>query len=222
MKYTHSSPKDTFFNLPEDKRERIVREALLEFAGLGYQRASLNNIVKRLGIAKGSVYRYFENKDALFLYIFDCFTAKVKQFVRENVSDRNEGDFLHKVRQVLRAGVDFIGRYPDYYQIYLKVLFEPNVPHREQLLHQVRLFSIDYFGPLCKQAQATGQIRRDISLPMIIFLLDAVIDRFLQGYAKPYIDLGLGLSEMNRDELDKEIDSIIEVLKCGLMPAQGR
>jgi AcrR family transcriptional regulator len=222
MENIQSQPKNTFFNLPEDKRERFVREAVREFAENGYQRASLNLIVRRVGIAKGSVYQYFENKEALFLHVFDRFTRHVKNIVKENAAAHPDKDFFGNVRQIFWSGIQFIDSYPEYFQIYQKVLFTPDVPCRESLLGQIRLFSLEYFEPLCKTAQEKGELRGDIASPLIIFLLDSTIDRFLQGYANAYLDGGLGLSTMNHHQLNSEIDSIIAVLRSGLVkPPKG-
>ena len=56
-------PKQTFFNLPEDKRENLINIAIEEFAENDYQTASISRIVANAGIAKGSFYQYFENKE---------------------------------------------------------------------------------------------------------------------------------------------------------------
>ncbi len=219
METTLSSPKQTFLNLPEDKQESIVREAIREFAVHGYQRASINNIVKRLGIAKGSVYQYFSNKESLFLHVFERFTAQVKFFVKDSVSHQAQGDFFEMVQEVLWAGIRFIRDYPQYFQIYLKVFFEQNVPHREELIHKVRLFSLEYFGPLCEEAQKQAQLRQDISPSMVVFMLDATMERFLQGYAEPYLDCGLSFAGKTQEDLERDIATIIDVLRSGLQPS---
>ena len=54
--------RTTFLNLPEAKQARIIEAALAEFADKGYPQASLNVIVARSGIAKGSLYQYFTDK----------------------------------------------------------------------------------------------------------------------------------------------------------------
>ncbi len=65
-------PKQTFLNLPEEKRARIVDVALTEFAEKGYTGASITGIVAAAGIAKGSFYQYFEDKDDLYAHIFSA------------------------------------------------------------------------------------------------------------------------------------------------------
>ena len=62
-------PKPTFENLPDAKRELIIQLAAEEFAAHAYRQASLSRIVARAGIAKGSVYQYFDNKLDLYRWL---------------------------------------------------------------------------------------------------------------------------------------------------------
>jgi AcrR family transcriptional regulator len=70
-------PKDTFFNLPADKRALIRDVAISEFARYSYDAASINRMVAEAGIAKGSFYQYFEDKRDLFLYLMHPFKGAV-------------------------------------------------------------------------------------------------------------------------------------------------
>ena len=193
----------------------------------------MNTIVRGAGISKGSLYQYFHNKEVLFVYIFERFTRLVKKTVAEHgrssvVRARDgesaskkagagpEHDFFGQVGRVLLAGIEFIDRHPDYFQIYLRVLFEQDVPMREKLLAQVRLFSREYFGPLCQTGQNSGAIRRDIPPAVVIFVLDATLDRFLQSYAQGALDRDLDLAQINREALLSRVKMILQVLKEGL------
>ena len=64
-------PTNTFFNLPIEKREKIINAAKSEFVEYSFHDASINKIIKSAGISRGSFYMYFENKEDLFLYILD-------------------------------------------------------------------------------------------------------------------------------------------------------
>jgi len=217
MKKLFISANPTFNNLPLEKREAIIQELVREFSANGYQKASLNTIVKNLGIAKGSLYQYFRNKEAIFCFVFEEFTRLVKQTVKETIEQGGKGDFFERIKQVMLAALTFVDRYPDYFQIYLKVLFEHDVPHREELLTRVRLFSREYFGPLCEQAREQGLVRRDVAPEMLIFLLDACLDRFLQAYVYSYLDGGLGLEKMSRRKMTVRVDEMINLLRDGFV-----
>ena len=62
-------PKETFFNLPDDKRSLIINAAMEEFSKAGYNTASINQICKNSAIPKGSFYQYFTDKLDLYVYI---------------------------------------------------------------------------------------------------------------------------------------------------------
>ncbi len=47
-------PTETFFNLPDEKKERIIEAAIDEFAENGLKNAKVNEIVRKSSIPKGS------------------------------------------------------------------------------------------------------------------------------------------------------------------------
>jgi len=62
-----------FAKLDADKRAMILRVATEEFAGRGYERASLNRIIARCGLSKGALYYYFSDKDDLYETVLELF-----------------------------------------------------------------------------------------------------------------------------------------------------
>ena len=61
-------PKRTFNRLDDEKKERIMRAAIQEFHTRGFEQAKIEAIAQNAGVAKGSIYQYFEDKKELFLY----------------------------------------------------------------------------------------------------------------------------------------------------------
>jgi len=59
----------SFRQLSEERQNSILSSARTEFATKGFARASTNAIVQACGIAKGSLFNYFDGKDGLFLYL---------------------------------------------------------------------------------------------------------------------------------------------------------
>ncbi|MDR3120272.1 MAG: TetR/AcrR family transcriptional regulator [Clostridiales bacterium] len=73
-------PKRTFFRLDADKRERVIRSAIDEFLGNGYENAKIGAIAAGAKIANGSLYQYFDDKRELFRY---CVNWTVENFIKE-------------------------------------------------------------------------------------------------------------------------------------------
>ena len=49
-----------------DKREAILAAALEEFSGRGFEATRLDDVARRAGVAKGTIYLYFRDKETLF------------------------------------------------------------------------------------------------------------------------------------------------------------
>lgn len=64
-------PTSTFFRLPEEKRARLIDAAWEEFTKTRFTDASINRIIHRARIPRGSFYQYFVDKEDLFQYLLD-------------------------------------------------------------------------------------------------------------------------------------------------------
>jgi TetR/AcrR family transcriptional regulator, repressor of fatR-cypB operon len=53
-----------------DKRQEIIRASLELIAEHGFHGAPMSMIADRAGVAAGTIYRYFENKDALIMALY--------------------------------------------------------------------------------------------------------------------------------------------------------
>ncbi len=84
---------ETFLRLPEEKRRRFLDAAWAEFAGARFSDVSINQIVRRAGIPRGSFYQYFSGKDDLFAYLLEEVRNHVKEEYRR-VLKANGGDIF--------------------------------------------------------------------------------------------------------------------------------
>ena len=86
-------PSTTFFNLPEEKRERLLAAARAEFARTSYEEASVNRIIQAAGIPRGSFYMYFTDKEELFRYLMERYGEMLVEAFA-GLLDRAEGDLF--------------------------------------------------------------------------------------------------------------------------------
>jgi TetR/AcrR family transcriptional regulator len=180
-------PRETFKNLEDEKRQRILETAVDEFALHGFRQASVNRMVQKLGIAKGSIFQYFGTKEGLFRLIFDYAVDLVRRSLRRVKQETADADFLERIRHSLLMGIRFIQRHPRIYQIYLKMIFQEDFPLRTEFLQQVHLFSAEYLREMVENGKAKGDLRPDLDVDMTVFFLDALMDRFLQAYCVSFL-----------------------------------
>ena len=106
-------PTKTYHNLPEKKRQKIEEAAIAEFAANPLQSASINSIVSKAGIAKGSFYQYFDNIEDLHGHILTIVRNKKLEVVNSLPLDSTNLDTFRYLKRVLQAAVEFQIRYPD-------------------------------------------------------------------------------------------------------------
>ena len=104
-------PSATFEKLRSSKKEAFIEAFLKEFAHHPYEKASISTVVKQLGIAKGSVYQYFENKMDLFLYLKQYAEQQKRQYMLR-IKRTDCVDFWAYLRLSYEQGIAFDAAYP--------------------------------------------------------------------------------------------------------------
>lgn len=82
-------PTSTFFNLPEDKKNKMLKAANKEFERVPIEQVSIKNIVESAEIARGSFYQYFEDKEDLFQYIMSAKMGNMQNKLIEMIEHEN-------------------------------------------------------------------------------------------------------------------------------------
>ncbi|NLI82473.1 MAG: TetR/AcrR family transcriptional regulator [Deltaproteobacteria bacterium] len=209
-------PRERFRNLESQKKQKILDVAVEEFGAHGFKEASINRMVHKLGIAKGSIFQYFGSKEGLFHLVFDHAVELVRHSLRRVKQDTAEQDFFERIRQSLFAGIRFIDRHPRVFHIYLKMVFQEDFPLRAEFLNQVHLFSAEYLKPLVQAGVERGELRTDLDPDMAVFFLDAIMDRFLQAYAVSFLDAGAGLYQASPESVSQKIDEFVRLIREGM------
>lgn len=208
--------RQTFLNLPEDKRSRITAVAIREFAARGYEGASINRMIERLQIAKGSIFQYFGDKRGLFTYVFDLAMDMVKDYLRDVRDSTMDADLFARLNQTLAAGIAFVNDHPRIYALYLRLQSDQTIPLRDDILSSIRRYSHAYLRSLLKDARDRGELQTDLDLDQAAFLLDAMMDRFLQSLSMEHFDAGIGLYELDRHQATRWAHQLVAIVKNGM------
>lgn len=86
-------PSTTFYNLPAEKRERLLSAARAEFARAPYEEASVNRMIRAAGIPRGSFYMYFTDKEELFRFLMETYSGMLSDWMGAQLA-RNGGDLF--------------------------------------------------------------------------------------------------------------------------------
>ena len=98
--------KKTFYNLPEEKQQRVIDAIMHEFASSTTEKVSINRIVKTAGISRGSFYQYFDDKVDLVEVLTKSFIDLSIDQAYKALKDSN-GDIFYTYEMMFEIISDF-------------------------------------------------------------------------------------------------------------------
>lgn len=104
-----------FFDLKQEKQDRMINAALKVFALNGYQHASTDDIVKEAHISKGLLFHYFDSKIGVYTFIYD-YCVRYMTLELSTAIDPSETSYMEIRRQMEAAKMQCLKTYP-YLQI---------------------------------------------------------------------------------------------------------
>jgi len=139
---------ESFENLDENKKARIINAGFSVFAEHGYDKASVDDIVKLAGISKGSLFYYFKSKHNFFNYLIDCCLKITEKTI--NVPD-SEGkasylkytDFFERINAIHLLKMKTNLEYPQMAAFMKKVIFDSSAVAQEAIKNIIQNYSGD-------------------------------------------------------------------------------
>ena len=138
---------------PEERRQEIIETGMHLFYEKGYEKTSIGDIAKAIGVAQGLCYRYFPSKEALF----DSTVDQYAQILADRLSLPAEKEV--SLRQILEnMPVDAETDDTDFYKVFHKA---DNKKFHDQLSMKVCEKLLPTVTKLLERAQSNGEITLD-------------------------------------------------------------
>lgn len=163
-------PKDTFFNIKPAKQEAITKAFLEEFAHRSFEDASISKVVKSLGIAKGSIYQYFEDKLDLYLFLKSkC--EKIKLGYVMNLQRQDYSSFWTYFRAMYEEGVKFYLDHPLESKFLNAIAKNSHSPTIKPMISEWKDQALTIFEQMIQAEVDAGHFRKDVSVKTMTFFL---------------------------------------------------
>ncbi|MCE9669052.1 TetR/AcrR family transcriptional regulator [Myxococcus stipitatus] len=176
-----------------DPRTAILEAAGETFARFGFKKASIEDIARKAGVGKGSIYLHFESKEALFeaivLRSHEQDLSELKARVRQATTCEEQ------LRAYIRCRFEQQARKPGGYRIELSHLFDLGVQamKSKDLVPRMRAAEIAVLEGIIEAGVAQGVfmtaspaltaqgLQELVSMPTLRVMVEEPDARFLQG-----------------------------------------
>ena len=190
-------PTKLFTELPEEKRARIEKAALEEFAAKRFDSASTNTIVKNSNISKGSLFKYFENKEDLYFYLIDTAAAKMAQETAAKVKEL-PSDVFERIKAYSELEISYYLAHPSEGKLMTNFAAERDNEIAEKIAARYGDSSRNMYERLI---EGTGLSRQKSD----------VLRWVLEGFNKEFLESG-GDGKAYMESLDEYIEILRKVL----------
>lgn len=227
-------PKPTFLNLSPEKRDRIVELAIDEFSRLPYQQASLSRIVARAGIAKGSIYQYFDNKLDLYRWLLTQEVPRRKLgYMQARAAAVAPRGFVATLRSMVSSGMRFMLDNPRLAQLGSAVTLPTADPQLRELYREVQGIGRQGFAAMISAAREKGELRDDVALDTVVDVLSVLLTSGVRAVVLGRLGVDVHDLFERRDHegdgargplddatLDAMVDEVVDLVFRGVGPRQ--
>lgn len=106
-----------FLNQDDQRKDRILEAALIEFSDKGYKKASTNTIVREAGVSKGLLFHYYKSKKDLYILLFSHANQVIEDEVFEEVNFADR-DVLNRLYQSTIASIEAYDKHPLFVKLF--------------------------------------------------------------------------------------------------------
>lgn len=204
-------PTETWWRLPEEKRERITAVAMAEFGARGFSAGSLNVIAQNAGIAKGSLFQYFEDKMDFFATICDAVSSRIEQATLGEVDV--EGPFFDVLRSILRRWVTYFSTHPVEQRMAFAAANEVDGDARRAVRGVTNSHYNKALAPIVEGAKVRGEISDDVDPTLVISMIVLVLRHLNSAPFEHDGDPAIAFHELSFEETERIAMSYVAALE---------
>lgn len=169
-------PTATWQRLPEARRRAVLAAAEAEFAERGFSGGSLNTIVRNAGVAKGSLFQYFDDKADLYSHLAELASVRIRAQVGNRIAELDwDADFFGALRELLIFWTEYFGENPVDRAITAAVNLEREELSRRAVRITVNRHYVEVLSPLIDRAGEIGTLRPGADREAFLALLMLVM-----------------------------------------------
>lgn len=161
------------------KYEAILRAAIKVFSQNGFFNSKVADVAKAAGVADGTVYLYFKNKDDILVSIFNHVTEQALERGRVTLAEIE--DPIEKLKRIVASHLEMYARDRD-----LAVVFQVELRSSTKFMEQFSATKVtdylDVIGSVIAQGQKRGVFRKDLNPKLTAKILFGALDEMVTNW----------------------------------------
>ena len=170
-----------------DKKETIINAARETFAAKGYHGACMDEIAESAGVAKGTLYLYFTNKEELFATVIMRLLAKTEEWVE--IAENLEAGTWEKIETMVKTALDYFSRNKEVFSILQRETPLQTLPSEQDMGKQIKDLMRSrverlarFFAAQRKEGGISDSFTDREAAFLCLNVVEGIVRRFLEGW----------------------------------------
>ena len=208
---------DTFLKLEKTRQNEILDAAAEIFADHGYHGASIPEICSKAGISVGALYKYFNNKEAVYIAILQRMAdLLISEFYGK--IQINQESLLDTVEQILKNMTEtpLFFQYRQYFILYIDVGSYSMNGFAESITDRFENIGREFYTNLVEHFKKSGQVRKEIKTDHAAYFIDSYVTLYAYALVSAHHRMRFDRFFKNGDESithDQRISMILDSIK---------
>ena len=181
-----------------DKYQRILEAAITVFAEQGYFQSTIAQIAKEAGVADGTIYLYFKNKDDILVQFYQYKTRQIFERFRDAVCQPATAE--EKLRCLIHVHLQEFQKDRNMAIVYQAETHQNRRLGNEQIKEMSKMYR-DIISEVVELGQDEGTIRKDLYMGLVKRFINGAVDEVINSWihsggqydlvtmAEPLVDL---------------------------------
>jgi AcrR family transcriptional regulator len=205
----------TFRRLDPERQQAIVEAILDEAIERGPTSINIKQVAERAGVAVGSLYQYFNNREGLLAFATKLSTSLMTdafQLIEPYLRDMPLRDAL---RAYLMGGMEWGGTMTGLVQFIARAAYTGDPALSQTVVQPIADAMLEIVKNLLKLAQQRGELRPDLDLEAATRAVNALIVATADTQLLPYLNRYFKVTDESI-QFERVVDALVELIVNGI------
>ena len=193
----------------DERKSQILDCSRKFFANKGYYETHVEDVIKEAKVGKGTFYRYFKNKEDLFISLLRKYVIEWRKAVFIDSMNEKKTNVFDFFKYLVSKSFKFFSENEDLCLIYLRV--GPGINERfEELMEEFEKQILQYVIDYLEDGKRLGQLRDSLDIELTANMIMGAFFRVDYYY---FVLKG----EKNAVDIDEMADNFFDIIANGIM-----
>ena len=205
----------TFRRLDPERQEAVFNAIMEEAMEKGPASLNIKEVARRAGVSVGSLYQYFPGRDGLLDFAVELCTRSTIAMFQEYTPMMAAMPLKDAMQAYLMGGLEWGQTAMGLVRFFGRAAYQGDPDLAERVVRPVANVMRETMQEILAQAQARGEIRRDVDIAAMTRVMNALMIVIGDSQLLPYLNTYFQVTD-KKVPLERVADALLELIQNGI------